>query len=63
MLGSLYRDTISGYVGTATARAVYLHGAVEVLVVAETGQGDSRERWIREGRLEPTTKSAAGFAS
>lgn len=50
-LGSKYRDTISGFVGTATARTEYMHGCVRVLLEAEGYKPDDREQMFDEQRL------------
>lgn len=55
-LGQVYRDPITGFVGTATARAEYLYDTPNVRLTAETGQEDLSERWITESRLVPHEK-------
>ncbi len=60
-LGHKYRDTITGFVGTATARTVYLDSSVQVRLEAETGNEDAKERWIDESRLEQIDKHGVGF--
>ncbi len=64
-LGKVYRDTISGFVGTATGRAEYLHKTPSVQIVADTGpQGDDSSRWIDEGQLVPISdEGRVGFGS
>lgn len=60
-LGSKYRDTITGFVGTATGRATYLHTTPQVQLVAETGNEDTKSHWIEEAQLERVDKQPAGF--
>jgi hypothetical protein len=63
-LGKVYRDTISGFTGTATARAEYLHSTPDVRIEADSGPtGDAKERWVREARLEPASARSTGFGS
>lgn len=63
-LGLVYRDRVSGFVGTATGRAEYLDGVPSVLLTADTGpSGDLKDRWVNETRLEAHEPSAAGFGS
>lgn len=51
-LGKTYRDSVTGFTGTATGRAVYLHDLPKVLLTADTGaNGDLTERWVSEARL------------
>lgn len=54
-IGSFVRDTVSRFVGTVTARAVYMGGTVRFLVAAEFGErtgGRTAEEWFDAGRLE-----------
>lgn len=61
-LGARYRDTVSGFAGTADARTEYLYSTPQVRLTAETGQGDGKQRWIEEGALEPAPDGKqAGF--
>ncbi len=63
-LGKVYRDTVSGFVGTATGRAEYLHGPPQVMLEADTGPtGDEKVRWVREARVVPHEPGPAGFGS
>lgn len=64
-LGQVYRDTVSGFVGTATGRAEYLHDTPDVKLVAHTGPtDDEKSRWVSETRLEPHNDDrATGFTS
>ena len=50
-LGKKYRDTISGFEGTATARTEYLYGCVRVILEAEGTKQDDREQFFDEQRL------------
>lgn len=47
-LGLKYRDTETGYIGTATSRSEFLHGEPLVYLENETGH-----RWFEEIRLLP----------
>lgn len=61
-LGRIYRDEITGFVGTADARAEYLYGVPLVRLVANTGPtGDEKERWYAEKRLSPHESGGVGF--
>lgn len=61
-LGEIYRDTVSGFEGTATGRAEYLDSTPDARIEAETGKlGDEKTRWIKEARLVPVTTQAPGF--
>lgn len=63
-LGRVYRDRISGFVGTAVGRAEYLYDSPSVQLVANTGPtGDGKTRWIEEARLEEHADQAAGFTA
>lgn len=50
-LGQKYRDTISGFTGTATARTEYLYGCVRVILEAEGEDAEKREQFFDEQRL------------
>jgi len=52
-LGEKYRDTISGFEGTATCRIEYLHGCVRVGLEREgaTDKAEDREQFFDEQRL------------
>ena len=53
-LGTIVRDTVTGYTGLAMARAVYLHGCIRVLVTPKEldKEGKPREgEWFDEDRL------------
>ncbi len=53
-LGAKVKDKITGLKGTATGRAVYLNGCVQILIEPPVlREGDPyREIWMDEGRLE-----------
>lgn len=60
--GKVYRDEVSGFVGTAIGRAEYWHGATSVQLEAKTGpSGDQKLRWVPEGRLEEVEPRGSGF--
>ncbi len=68
MLGQKYRDTITGFVGTATARTDYLYGCVRV-VLEGRGKEGTPEEWVfdeqrlvteAEGRRPIPTATAGG---
>lgn len=62
-LGDVYRDTISGFVGTATARTVYLYSTPQIRLVAATGAtGEETMRWLEEAQVVPHDESPTGFA-
>lgn len=60
-LGERYRDGISGYEGTATARMECLHGVAQVKL--ETGvDGKPDHAWFDEARLShPVSDPIRGF--
>lgn len=63
-LGTTYRDTITGFIGIATARTEYLGNTPSVRLEAVTEQGDAKERWVNESRLEESRdRPDAGFAA
>jgi hypothetical protein len=51
-LGSKVRDTITGTVGTATARCVYFSGTGTRLIVEGMAEGKPFEMWVEESRCE-----------
>jgi len=60
-LGSVVRDTITGYEGTVTGRAEYLFGCVRCLVEANGLKDDGApkgELWIDEQRLVTVSPAA-----
>ena len=64
VLGKVYCDPISGFVGTATGRAEYLGNTPDVRLTADTGPaGELSERWIPETRIEPFRPPSSGFGS
>lgn len=50
-LGEKYRDTITGFLGTATARTEYLYGCVRVVLEGRGGEGAPEEWVFDEQRL------------
>lgn len=54
-LGKKYKDSISGFVGIATGRTVYLFGCVRVLLEGKKRKEDGSpiELWFDEQRLVP----------
>lgn len=61
-LGARVRDTVTGFEGTVTGLAEYLHESATARVTAQTGTDEAKERWIAEARLEPVRdEPAAGF--
>lgn len=60
-LGEQYRDEITGFEGTATARSEFLNGCVRVCL--EGGDdGKPAEYWFDEQRLDPTSSATTGGA-
>lgn len=54
-LGARVRDKITGFAGTLTAKAEYLHGEPQGLVEAEileTKSGKPEQMWLTLTRLE-----------
>ena len=52
-LGHVVKDSITGFTGTITARAVYLHSNPMVLV--ESHRADKEDgRWLYEDRVSVT---------
>jgi|APThiThiocy_cv2_1041547.scaffolds.fasta_scaffold12878_3 hypothetical protein len=49
VLGKKVRDRVTGYLGTATARAEYLYGEPRIQIERS---GDAEPRWFEEGRVE-----------
>lgn len=49
VLGKKVRDSVTGYLGTATARAEYLYGEPRIQIERS---GDAEPRWFEEGRVE-----------
>jgi len=48
-LGDLVTDSVTGVIGTATARIEYLHGESQVLIEYQA-DGRACEKWITESR-------------
>ncbi len=65
-LGERYRDTITGFVGTATARTDYLYGCVRVVLEGPGKEGTPEEWVFDEQRLvteegsKPTATATTG---
>ena len=59
VLGKKYKDSISGYVGIATARTVYLYGCIRILLESKKlkEDGTPQEVWFDEQRLVPKAKT------
>lgn len=58
-LGENYRDTIHGVVGIATCRSQYITGC-ERVCLEYVQDGDVKEYWVDEIRLEGITEEKAG---
>ena len=59
-LGDKVKDSVTGFSGTAVARAEYLHGNPRVAVAALSHDGkDVKEEWMDEGRLEGINETTA----
>lgn len=57
-LGDKYRDTVTGYTGEATGRAVYKYEPTQVYL--EGGPHDGKPvpaKWFNECRLVPATEA------
>ena len=52
ILGKKVRDTVTDMVGTATGVAHYLTGSSMVYVAIVSSNGEYKEVWIDEGRIE-----------
>ena len=57
-LGETYEDSISGFVGVATARVVYLYGCVRVALEGKAKPGESV--YFDEQRLTKFTDATSG---
>lgn len=61
-LGSKVKDSITGFTGVATARAVYLYGCVQVLV--QPGKLENgkivESHWFDEQRLDTVSAAKSG---
>lgn len=63
-LGKVYRDTVTGFTGMATARTEYLLDTPNIRLEAKTGREEKKERWVGEARLEiAPVDPMAGFSS
>ena len=57
-LGSKVKDKITGLEGTATGRAIYISGCIQILIEPPAKSGsEHREIWIDEDRLEEVEES------
>lgn len=50
-LGNKYRDTLTGFEGTATGRTEYLYGCVRVLLEGAGSDRKPEDFWFDEQRL------------
>lgn len=55
-LGDEVVDRITGFAGTVTCRSTYLYGCVRCLVEGKGGDGEPKEFYIDEQRLDVTGK-------
>lgn len=51
VFGVDYRDTVTGFTATATARTETIHGNVSVCLERADSDGKPEEFWLPEGRL------------
>jgi len=51
-LGAKVKDSVTGFVGTVTARCEYLHHDPQVLAEGIDTTGRPIEQWIKESRAE-----------
>lgn len=61
-LGEKYRDTVTGYAGTATARTEFLHDSPSIRLTSIGKDGRPEDVWLTEGRLEPVDGKSLGFS-
>ncbi len=56
VLGEKYKDSVSGIVGTVTAKTEYLYGCIWVLLEVDLPKGatELKEIWLDEQRLIPS---------
>ncbi len=54
-LGERYTDRITGFTGVASAKAIYLHDADEVLVETLSPDGARLAEWFEYTRVQPAT--------
>lgn len=52
-LGGKYTDPVTGFTGTATGRAEYLHGCARVMLEGKDADGNPKDVWTDEPRLTP----------
>lgn len=57
-MGAKVRDTITRFTGIATGRAVFLNGCVRVLIEGKEKNGDPKEYWADEQRVEVVRRDA-----
>ena len=51
-LGTKVEDVVTGFIGTVTSRAEYLHGSPRISIVAASKDGKpGEELWIEEARV------------
>ena len=62
-LGEQYRDTVTGFEGTAVGRHQYLHGCERITLQAMTEGGDIKEYSFDTPALAEVGKDGAGFTS
>ena len=51
-LGSKVKDSVTGYIGTVTARCEYLHHGPQILAESIDSTGRPIEWWVKESRAE-----------
>lgn len=61
-LGKVYRDSHTGFEGTATARTEFLYGCVRVMLEAPKlkDDGTPKEAWFDEQRLVAHSPATSG---
>lgn len=60
-LGRDYRDYVTGFTGTATARTETLHGNVSVCLERADNEGKPEEVWLPERRLVEAVAKKVGL--
>jgi hypothetical protein len=58
--GQKYRDEITHYQGTATARTCYMNGSIKVCLERPGKDLTPQEAWFEESRLTPVDPDAPG---
>lgn len=61
MMGSRYRDKVSGFEGTVTAISVYMSSEPKALLEAVSAQGPADDRWVPVNRMERLPPGRTGF--